>query len=56
MEKLPKITKGQTIGKKGANFLASIFGEFCNVVPIPQESDLGIDFDCELKEKISDII
>jgi len=56
MVKLPKITKWQTIGKKGANIIASIFNEFCIVIPIPQESDLGIDLDCELIEKISDII
>ncbi|MEQ8542297.1 MAG: DUF4365 domain-containing protein [Coleofasciculus sp. D1-CHI-01] len=50
MTKLPKRTKSQKIGVSAADLLRSVFVEFCNVIPVPQDSDLGIDFICEIME------
>ena len=48
MVKLPTILNQTKIGKKATKFLESIFNEFCIIIPYPQESDVGIDFNCEL--------
>jgi hypothetical protein len=48
--KLPKRTNAQKIGESAADIFSATFTEFCNVVPIPQSRDLGIDFYCELME------
>ncbi|MDP5337036.1 MAG: DUF4365 domain-containing protein [Nodularia sp. (in: cyanobacteria)] len=48
MTKLPKRTKSQKIGASAADLLSSVFAEFCNVIPVPQDKDLGIDFICEI--------
>jgi hypothetical protein len=50
MIKLPKRTKSQKIGVSAADLLSSVFAEFCNVIPVPQERDLGIDFICEIMQ------
>lgn len=50
MTKLPKRTKPQKIGANAANLLSSVFTEFCNVIPVPQSRDFGIDFICEIME------
>lgn len=50
MTKLPKRTKSQKIGVSAADLLSSVFTEFCNVIPVPQERDLGIDFICEIMQ------
>lgn len=48
MTKLPKRTNSQRIGVSAADLLSSVFAEFCNIVPVPQDRDLGIDFICEI--------
>jgi len=48
MTKLPKRSKSQKIGVSAADLLSSIFVEFCNVITVPQEKDLGVDFICEI--------
>ena len=48
MNKLPKRTKSQRIGTNAADLLSSVFTEFCNVIPVPQDRDFGIDFICEI--------
>ena len=48
MTKLPKRTKSQKIGVSAADLFSSVFAEFCNVIPVPQERDLGVDFICEI--------
>lgn len=48
MTKLPKRTKSQRIGASAADLFSSVFAEFCNVIPVPQDRDLGIDFICEV--------
>lgn len=50
MTKLPKRTKSQRIGESAAELLNSVFTEFCNVIPVPQSRDLGIDFICEIMQ------
>ena len=50
MTKLPKRNKSQRIGESAAELLNSVLTEFCNVIPIPQSRDLGIDFICEIME------
>ncbi|KKD35208.1 MAG: DUF4365 domain-containing protein [Limnoraphis robusta] len=50
MTKLPKRTKSQRIGTSAADLLSSVFAEFCNVIPVPQDRDLGIDFICEIMQ------
>lgn len=50
MNKLPKRTKPQKIGTNAADLLSSIYTEFCNVIPVPQSRDFGIDFICEIME------
>lgn len=50
MTKLPKRTKPQKIGINAADLLSSVFTEFCNVIPVPQSRDFGIDFICEIME------
>lgn len=47
---LPKRTKAQKIGESAAAILEATLSEFCNVVPVPQSRDLGIDFNCEVIE------
>ncbi|MDZ8082674.1 MAG: DUF4365 domain-containing protein [Nostoc sp. DcaGUA01] len=51
MTKLPKRTKSQKIGMSTADLLSSVFVEFCNVIPVPQDRDLGIDFICEIMQR-----
>ncbi|MDR9403391.1 MAG: DUF4365 domain-containing protein [Halothece sp. Uz-M2-17] len=51
MTKLPKRTNSQKIGESAAELLNSVFTEFCNVIPVPQSRDLGIDFICEIFER-----
>lgn len=51
MTKLPKRTKSQKIGVSAADLLSSVFADFCNVIPVPQERDLGIDFICEIMQE-----
>jgi hypothetical protein len=48
MTKLPKRTDAQRIGVSAADLLNSVFTNFCNVTPVPQDRDMGIDFICEL--------
>ena len=48
MTKLPKRTSFQKSGASAADFLNSVFTEFCNVIPVPQDRDFGIDFICEI--------
>jgi hypothetical protein len=48
MAKLPKRTDSQKVGVKASDFFSSVFSQFCNVIPVPQERDLGIDFICEV--------
>ena len=50
MTKLPKRTKSQKIGVSAADLLSSVFGKFCNVIPVPQDKDFGIDFICEIMQ------
>ena len=50
MTKLPKRTKSQKIGESAAELLSSVFTDFCNVIPVPQSRDLGIDFICEIMQ------
>ncbi|WP_199320494.1 DUF4365 domain-containing protein [Leptolyngbya sp. FACHB-261] len=50
MTKLPKRTKSQRIGVSAADLLSSVFAEFCNIIPIPQDRDFGIDFICEIMQ------
>lgn len=47
---LPKRTRSQKIGESAADIFSSTFTGFCNVIPIPQSRDLGIDFKCEVME------
>jgi hypothetical protein len=48
MNKLPKRSRSQKIGVSAADLLSSVFAKFCNVIPVPQDRDLGIDFICEI--------
>lgn len=50
MTKLPKRTKSQRLGESAADLLNSVFTQFCNVIPVPQSRDLGIDFICEIMQ------
>ncbi|MEQ8465052.1 MAG: DUF4365 domain-containing protein [Coleofasciculus sp. E1-EBD-02] len=50
MTNLPKRTKSQKIGVSAADLLNFVFDKFCNVIPVPQERDLGIDFICEIMQ------
>jgi len=50
MTKLPKRSKSQEIGVSAADLLSSVFTKFCNVIPVPQDKDLGIDFICEIMQ------
>lgn len=50
MNKLPKRTKAQKIGVSAADLLSSALAEFCNVIPVPQERDFGIDLICEIMQ------
>uniref|UniRef100_B8HQB9 DUF4365 domain-containing protein n=1 Tax=Cyanothece sp. (strain PCC 7425 / ATCC 29141) TaxID=395961 RepID=B8HQB9_CYAP4 len=50
MFQLPKRTKSQRIGESAADLLNSVFTKFCNVIPVPQSRDLGIDFICEIMQ------
>lgn len=50
MTKLPRRTKSQRTGIATADLLYSTLIEFCNIIPVPQELDLGIDFICELMQ------
>jgi hypothetical protein len=51
MHKLPKRTKAQRVGQSAADLFSAIFTEFCNVIPVPQDRDLGIDFICEIMQE-----
>ena len=51
MAKLPKRTNSQKTGESAADLLSSVLSEFCNVIPVPQSRDLGIDFICEIIEE-----
>jgi hypothetical protein len=51
MKKLPKRSRSQKIGVSAADLLSSVFAKFCNVIPVPQDRDLGIDFICEIIEE-----
>lgn len=48
---LPKRTKPQMIGSNASELLSSVLTKFCNVIPVPQEKDLGIDHICEIIDK-----
>ncbi|ACA98638.1 MULTISPECIES: DUF4365 domain-containing protein [Cyanophyceae] len=50
MSKLPKRIKSQKIGVSAADLLSSVFAKFCNIIPVPQDRDLGIDFICEIMQ------
>jgi hypothetical protein len=50
MTKLPKRTDAQRIGGSAADLLNSVLTNFCNVIPVPQARDMGIDFICELMQ------
>lgn len=50
MTKLPRRTNSQRIGVSAADFLNSVLTKFCNVIPVQQERDMGIDFICELMQ------
>jgi hypothetical protein len=50
MTKLPKITNSQKTGKIAADLFSSVLSGFCNVIPVPQSHDVGIDFICEILE------
>ncbi len=50
MKKLPKRTHSQKIGVNASDLFSSVFSQFCNVIPVPQDRDLGIDFICEIME------
>jgi len=50
MTNLPKRTQSQKAGESAADLFSSVFSEFCNVIPVPQSRDLGIDFICEIIE------
>lgn len=50
MTKLPKRTKSQRIGVSAADLLSSVFSQFCNIIPVPQDKDIGIDFICEIMQ------
>ena len=45
---LPKRTKSQRFGEIAADTFSTTFTKFCNVIPVPQSRDLGIDFICEV--------
>lgn len=51
MSKLPRRTKSQRIGTSAADLLSSVFAKFCNIIPVPQDKDLGIDFICEVMQE-----
>ena len=46
--KLPKRVNNQKLGKKAADLCNLLLSEFCNVLPVLQEQDIGIDFICEV--------
>lgn len=48
MERLPKRTVSQKVGTSAADLFSAAFTDFCNVIPVPQDRDIGIDFMCEL--------
>jgi len=50
MINLPKRTDAQRIGGSAADLLNSVFTNFCNVIPVQQYRDMGIDFICELMQ------
>lgn len=47
---LPKRTDAQRIGVSAADLLNSVLTKFCNVHPVQQDRDMGIDFICELMQ------
>ena len=51
MTKLPRRTNSQKIGGSAADLLNSVFTNFCIVIPVPQDRDMGIDFICELMQE-----
>jgi Domain of unknown function (DUF4365) len=50
MTKLPKRTNSQMIGSNAADLLSSVLTVLCNVIPVPQDRDFGIDFICEIMQ------
>ncbi|BFM41061.1 DUF4365 domain-containing protein [Synechocystis sp. LKSZ1] len=48
--RLPRRTNNQKLGESAQDIFSSTFIHFCNVVPVPQSRDLGIDFFCEVME------
>lgn len=50
MARLPKRTDSQKTGEAAQSLLDLILTMFCNVVPVPQGRDLGVDFICELMQ------
>jgi hypothetical protein len=44
------VSKVSGIGSSAADLLSSVFAEFCNIIPVPQDRDLGIDFICEIMQ------
>ena len=48
MMKLPKRTDAQKLGVSAADVLSAVLTNFCNVIPVHQERDFGIDFICEI--------
>jgi len=51
MLRLPKHTPAQQVGDNAAELCSAIFAKFSNVIPVPQQRDLGIDFICEVKQE-----
>ncbi len=51
MLRLPRDTKGQKVGRSAAKLFSAMFDRFFNIIPVPQECDLGIDFICEVRQE-----
>lgn len=51
MLRLPKHTPAQQVGDSAAELCSAIFSKFSNVIPVPQQRDLGVDFICEIKQE-----
>ncbi|MGG4409442.1 DUF4365 domain-containing protein [Niallia taxi] len=46
--RLPQRTQALETGNVAVDALSSTLNRFANVIPIPNEKDLGIDLTCEL--------
>ncbi|MFX1296456.1 MAG: hypothetical protein ACFFD2_16575 [Promethearchaeota archaeon] len=53
MHKIPIRTKAQKLGVKTETLLYSILSEIYIIKPFHKETDFGVDFHCQLLEKIS---